>query len=302
MLRCGSAAVLRCCGAAVLKRRPVQRHYADADLERVLRAAEDDAAQRAHVAVVAAPGEVTCRDRGITSLVGSRSTQPMRGTVDREPGVRRVGADQPRLAGRRIGQQVAAHVAGGQAERAQARDLHVREVLADAVAIGQHARDRRRDRRRRRIERELAWMRCIRSIAPSSSGRPGGNASRANAASSGVDRDVRRRVGELRGLAGSRRPCGRPARRATASQGDARVGIDVDRSRLDFDHAPAVTHISACGVRIVNWSAAVAEVVGALADLRRRRARRIANARTRWCGSSRGRRQATCCDVDTPRA
>jgi len=56
-----------------------------------------------------------------------------------------VGALQPRLARRRDGAQIAADIGGGQAEAPQARDHDMREILADAVAIGEGFADRGRD-------------------------------------------------------------------------------------------------------------------------------------------------------------
>ena len=126
---------------------------------------------------------MTWRSVGTTSLVGievqpaaARRAAP---TARRARRRRRRGAARP-AAG--VGDQVAAHVAGGEAERAQAGDLHVREVLADAAA-GRAAPRRPASRRRSRPgrRRTRSWMRCIRSRAASASGRPGGNDGSANA-------------------------------------------------------------------------------------------------------------------------
>ena len=82
-----------------------KRRHGHGDLQRVVAAAEQDAAQRADVAVVAAPGERHVA-LGRQHVVGGIEIDPSEPrTPDREPGVRRVGADQPRLAGRRVGQR-----------------------------------------------------------------------------------------------------------------------------------------------------------------------------------------------------
>lgn len=60
----------------------------------------------------------------------------------RHPGVGGVGALQPRLARRRVGPQIAADVTGLAVEPAQAGDHHMREILADAVALIEHLRER----------------------------------------------------------------------------------------------------------------------------------------------------------------
>ena len=62
--------------------------------------------------------------------------------------MRRVGADQPRLARGPSRREVAAHVAGRHAVAAQARQSEVGEVLADARPLLDHIRDRGSDRGR----------------------------------------------------------------------------------------------------------------------------------------------------------
>ena len=97
-------------------------------------AADDHAAQRTDVPVITAPrdGDVAVAGEEIVRRV---SVDPaMTGTPHGEPGVRGIRADQPRLARRRQRLEVAADVARRQAERAQAGDGEVREILADAAA------------------------------------------------------------------------------------------------------------------------------------------------------------------------
>ncbi len=95
--------------------------------------------------------------------------------------MRGIGADQPWLARRRIGQQVAADVTGGESQRPQARDLDVREVLADAAISFQHARQRGRDDGRCRVENE-APVDAVHQIDRAFQERPsGGKEPRASA-------------------------------------------------------------------------------------------------------------------------
>ena len=108
-------------------------------------AADDHAAHGRDVAEVATPGDGDVPLVG-HDVVGRIGRHPAHARAEhREPGVRRVGADQLRLARDRRRDQVAAHVARRQAHRAQAGDLQMREVLADAAAQAQHLVDRRRD-------------------------------------------------------------------------------------------------------------------------------------------------------------
>src|SRR5258708_31307296 len=85
-----------------------RRRHADADVKRVITAAEHDATQRADVAVVAAPGEREMA-LGWQDVVGGIEIHPaQRWTPDREPGVRRISPDEPRLSRRRLGQEIPA--------------------------------------------------------------------------------------------------------------------------------------------------------------------------------------------------
>ena len=100
------------------------------DLELGLAAALVRAAQHRDVGVVPAHADLDV-------LPGARLAQ--RG-VDAEPPVRRHVRLRPGVRGRRHGDaaEVPADVARGQAHVAAQRDEHVREVLADAAAAGQH--------------------------------------------------------------------------------------------------------------------------------------------------------------------
>ena len=74
-----------------------------------------------------------CSSAGL-KVVGRIEINPANaGTKNREPRVRGIGADETRLACGRPRAQVAAHVTRGQAERTQAGDAEVREILADAA-------------------------------------------------------------------------------------------------------------------------------------------------------------------------
>ena len=65
------------------------------------------------------------------------------GRPDGNPGMRGVRANELRLALRRIGEQIAADIARGQAKRAQARDFEMCEILAYASLDPQHLLHRR---------------------------------------------------------------------------------------------------------------------------------------------------------------
>ena len=70
--------------------------------------------------------------------------------------MRGIGTDHARLAGRRLGQEIAADIASRHTHRAQARQHQMREVLADAAFFLQHGKYRRGYRGRLGIELELA--------------------------------------------------------------------------------------------------------------------------------------------------
>ena len=126
----------------------VSRFHCDAYVQRVLGTAMNHAAQGRHVAIVAANGQrdvVFARRTPAALVVGGVKVAPARirgkvgevGNVGRHPGVGRVAAHQPGHARRRLGEQVAAHVAGGQAQGAQTGNHDVGKVLAHAFALGQ---------------------------------------------------------------------------------------------------------------------------------------------------------------------
>src|SRR5258708_19221972 len=99
------------------------RRHADADMQRVIAAAEDDAAERADIAVITPPGE-RYMAMGRQDVVGRIQIYPAQPwTPDREPSMRGIGTHEQRLSGRRLGQEVAADVACGEPERSQAADL-----------------------------------------------------------------------------------------------------------------------------------------------------------------------------------
>src|ERR1043166_3336336 len=77
------------------------------------------------------------------------------GTKDREPRVGSVGAKQSFLIFRGMSPQVAADVTRRQAERAQARDGEMREILADATAFFPDLLERRGNRGGRGVVDEI---------------------------------------------------------------------------------------------------------------------------------------------------
>ena len=166
--------------------------------------------------VVAAPGDGDVAVVG-PLVVGRVDGQPLArpgartGQPDRDPGVRGVGADDPLLARRRLGREVAADVARGQPVRAQAGERQVREVLADPGPLAEDLVDRRGDRRGGRVVVKSAWIRCIRSVTASPIGRPGSSDAAAYAVRLGGLVDRRGRQREVGGPPGARQRRGRAA-------------------------------------------------------------------------------------------
>ena len=106
-----------------------------ADVEFVVAASQNDVAHRTHVTVIAAPSERDVTERR-NQIVGRIEVQQAgTGTIHRHPGMRRIRADQSRTPWRRVGPQISAHVPGGKAQRSQARDLQLREVLTDTPPV-----------------------------------------------------------------------------------------------------------------------------------------------------------------------
>ena len=109
----------------------------------MLAAAEQHAAHRAHILEIAAEGDRDMLFLG-DHIVGRIEVDPAEfGRPDRDPSVGRIRAGELRLALGGIGEKVPAHIARGEAERPQACDFEVREVLADAALDLQHLLDRR---------------------------------------------------------------------------------------------------------------------------------------------------------------
>src|SRR5213075_228897 len=76
--------------------------------------------------------------------------------VNRRPGMRGVGADEAGPPRRGRGEDIAAHVARGEPDGAQAADHQVREVLAHAALLLEDLPERRRDAGRGAVELEVA--------------------------------------------------------------------------------------------------------------------------------------------------
>src|SRR5215211_2530565 len=95
----------------------------DRDSRPLLAAAENDAANRADVGVIAAPcqGDVAIDGHAVVGRVGVDPAEAR--YVQRDPRVRGVDADEAWLVRRRRGLDIAAHVACRQAERPEAGDL-----------------------------------------------------------------------------------------------------------------------------------------------------------------------------------
>ena len=105
----------------------------------------DDTANRRYVRIVAAGGQhdvILARRAPAEAVVGGVEVAPARvggqvGQQYRDPGVGCVATYQARLAGRWTGQQVTADITRRQADRAQAGDHDVGEVLAHPFALRQ---------------------------------------------------------------------------------------------------------------------------------------------------------------------
>ena len=92
---------------------------------------------------------------GTQLLVGSKSTQPAPGHQAEHQACE---ASAPTRRGRPGGgmrAQIAAHIARRQAQRPQAGDLQMGEILADAAALFEECLDRRGDLGRLGVETEI---------------------------------------------------------------------------------------------------------------------------------------------------
>ena len=119
---------------------------------------------------------------GLDEAVGRVEVDPApAGDVQPHPGVGGVGPHQPGQAGRRGGLQVAADVAGAQAQRAQRPGQDVGEVLAHAPALGQRPEDGVATSVAPGTNSKFRWTASVRSAAASPTGRPGVNHSAARA-------------------------------------------------------------------------------------------------------------------------
>lgn len=118
--------------------------HVDRHLNFVLPAAEQHAADRAHVLEVSTEGYGDMLLFGDEIVRGIEVDPTPFGRPDRDPGMGRIRADKLRLALGRVGKQIAADIARSEAERAKACDFEVCEILADASPDLQHLLDRRR--------------------------------------------------------------------------------------------------------------------------------------------------------------
>src|SRR5258708_12064760 len=82
------------------------RRHADADMQRVIAAAEDDAAERADIAVITPPGE-RYMAMGRQDVVGRIQIYPAQPwTPDREPSMTGIATHEPRPSGTRPGPEL----------------------------------------------------------------------------------------------------------------------------------------------------------------------------------------------------
>ena len=154
-----------------MSRRRYQRHRHAVGV-RV--AAQDHAAQRAHVGEVAAPGDDDMVFLG-HQVVGRVELDPAGrlAAPHRDPGVAGVGAAQRDLLLGVDRADVARDVAGGEAVGAQGRDLDMGEVLADACLAGEDLAERGADVGRVRVILEIR-LDARRELARRREDRPAG--------------------------------------------------------------------------------------------------------------------------------
>ena len=136
-------------------RRGLHRLHIDPNLQRMRASAEDQAPQRTHIAIIAAP-----RERNVSirrdDVVGGVHIDPADSrAIGRNPRMRSIGADESGLAGRRVGAQIATHVARRKIQGAKAGDLHVGEILTDAAALLEDLFGGRPDVGRLRVETKV---------------------------------------------------------------------------------------------------------------------------------------------------
>src|SRR5689334_18189721 len=129
--------------------------YINTHANLVLPAANEYALNRAHIAIVAAPGDRNVRLADKTIVRRIEIDPAKRAAPTRTPGVRSIGPDEPRLAGRRHGPQVPAGIPSREPERTQAARRQVGKVLTNAPPQPQYISDRRIDACCPRIELEV---------------------------------------------------------------------------------------------------------------------------------------------------
>ena len=119
------------------------RQDIDRNMQAMASAADQDTLDRSDIAVIAAPGNGDVPVRGHQAIGRIEIDPAGRRHKNADPGVRNIRARQSRLAGRRSGHEIAAHVAGSQSQGTQAANLEMREVLANAPAGAEHFEHRR---------------------------------------------------------------------------------------------------------------------------------------------------------------
>lgn len=128
----------------------------NANAQRMLASAEVDAAHRDDIVIVSSPGDRDMIGRAETG-VGRIELDPTHFSgIHRDPGVRLVGTNQTRTSWRWHGAKVTADIACGDADRTQAADRDLSEVLADSFANAKCTLRRRVDIGRGRIVTKLA--------------------------------------------------------------------------------------------------------------------------------------------------
>src|ERR1019366_3307041 len=104
----------------------------DCDLHDVLSAAKNQPTKRTNVAIIPAPRECYMTSRRDDIVCGIDVYPAYPRTINRYPGMRRICAYQSRPSWGRICSEISTHVTGREVDRAEASDLQVCEILANA--------------------------------------------------------------------------------------------------------------------------------------------------------------------------
>ena len=115
-----------------------RRNHIHPDIDHMVVATQDDAPDRRDIAIVAAPGGGDMPVADDHGIGGIEIDPAERRRPYREPGMAGVRPDQPRHARRRMGEQIARHIARRQSDAAHRGDADMGKVLTDASTDLEH--------------------------------------------------------------------------------------------------------------------------------------------------------------------